>query len=87
MTTNQSSGTEWPRAAIDAPDAYYSQARARYQDGTVTVFDKQWNEVQTYVLDDEPAIRSGKLIGMVDGQPFTMRTDCSCSKPYRRDAK
>lgn len=86
-SVTQSSGTEWPRAAIDAPDAYYSQARACYVDGQVIVYDKQHNEIQVYALDSEPIIRSGKLIGMVDGRPFTMRPDCSCSKPYRRVAK
>lgn len=87
LTVQGPAGFEWPHAVVDAPDAYYSYARVRVNDLSVTVFDQRSNVVGEYTLDTVGQPAAGSLMGMVGGVPFTISRDCNCGHGYGKKDK
>ena len=75
-------GYDWPKGTVDAPDAYYTAAQVRLVGTTVTIRDQSDTIRATYELDAPIVPRSGILVGLVGGFPFTVAHGCNCNKPF-----
>jgi hypothetical protein len=74
---------ERQRADIDAPDRYYQSAHVRVLDRHVVVYGYEGAVFAEYDLDETPAVRSGKVIGTVGGEPFVIDKGCGCAnRPF-----
>lgn len=91
--TDRRPGLTWPRAKVDAPDAYWlaCQARLNRDDDagsmSVLVLDQKGRVQTEYILDAIVEVESGVLAGMVDGFPFTVINGCNCGDSFSRVPK
>ena len=82
--TITSTDITWPKAYVDAPDAFYHRALAKLNvvDGTLDVYNLQGGKIATYTLVvPEINVNGHEVRGVLvdDGGPIIIRPDRGCS--------